>query len=189
MGVMPYLMFFGFSLAAVVNADTLALKEIGSLKQEGETALLYFQHMAATVYSEQEADLTQDQKIDAIFKSWAGSDDAITWEEIMKELTKFADEHDHMEFYMDRPKLLAMMRLVDDDRNGSLEKGEFRQFVIDCIAKEENKSDDPIPESLALAAAEIRSRLEKQTVSAAELQALDLSLAGLLQEVASAVKN
>merc|ERR1711871_182405 len=180
-------MVFGFSLAAIVNADTSALKEIGSLRQEGETALLYFEHMAVTVYFQQPADLTQDEKIEAIFRSWAGGDDAITDYEIMTELTKFADEHDHMEFHMDRPKLLAMMRLVDDDRNGSLEKGEFRKFVIDCIAKEESKKNiDAIPESLTVAAAGIRDALAGQSVE--ELQALDQTLAGLLQDVASAVK-
>merc|ERR1719482_1202715 len=57
--VMPYVMFFGFSLAALVNADTRALKEIGTLKHEGETALMYLQHMTAIVYAQGEADQTQ----------------------------------------------------------------------------------------------------------------------------------
>jgi hypothetical protein len=62
------------SLAALVNADSKALKEIGSLKQEGETALLYFQHMTALVYGQLDAELSQEQKIEEIFKQWAGSD-------------------------------------------------------------------------------------------------------------------
>ena len=34
---------------------------------------------------------------------------------------------------MSRPKLLAMMRLVDDDRSGSIGFREFKQFAQCCI--------------------------------------------------------
>merc|ERR1711865_383117 len=186
--VMPYVMFFGFSLAALVNADSKALKEIGSLKQEGETALLYFQHMTALVYGQLDAELSQEQKIEEIFKQWAGSDVSITDVEVMNQMTSFATEHDHMEFYMDRPKLLAMMRLVDDDRNGSLEKGEFQQFVMDCIAKEEKTNNNPnVPESLIFAVAEIQDDMSKDP-SVEDLEAITRTLQGLLQDVEVATK-
>ena len=104
-------------------------------------------------------------------------------------MTAFAHEHDHMEFYMDRPKLLAMMRLVDDDRNGSLEKGEFQQFVMDCIAKEEKTNNNPnVPESLLFAAAEIQNSLESQGLTVEDLQAISRTLQGLLQDVEVVVK-
>jgi hypothetical protein len=151
-------------LAAVINADTHALKEIGRLRQEGETALVYLENiMVSELQKSADSDETQDQKIDAIFRHWAGNDgksaridvarglytqlrcvspgaDIITDSEIMTQICNYALEHGHSEFYIDRPKLLAMMRLVDDDRNGSINKQEFEVFILQCMEKEETEN-------------------------------------------------
>ena len=51
--------------------------------------------------------------------------------------------HDHgfENFEMSRPKLMAMMRLVDDDRSGSIGFREFRHFATVCI-DEHNKINE-----------------------------------------------
>jgi hypothetical protein len=61
------------SLAAVINADSKALKEIGRLKQEGETALVYFEHITVSELHKT-SDQNQEQKIEAMFSAWAGRD-------------------------------------------------------------------------------------------------------------------
>ena len=61
------------SLAAVINADSKALKEISRLKQEGETALVYFEHVM-TAELHKTSGQNQEQKIEAIFSTWAGRD-------------------------------------------------------------------------------------------------------------------
>jgi hypothetical protein len=109
-------------------------------------------------------------------------------------MSKFAREHGHKEFYIDRPKLLAMMRLVDDDRNGSINKEEFRRFVLACVKKEEKAANaeiaalewNPSAESLLLANG-IHEKLKGQ--SGAELRALEGVLSGLLQDVVIAAKS
>jgi hypothetical protein len=116
--------------------------------------------MVSELYKAADSDETHDQKIDTIFRHWAGNDgksaridvarglypqlvrlspgaDVITDSEIMTQICNYAQEQGHSEFYIDRPKLLAMMRLVDDDRNGKINKQEFQVFITQCIEKEE----------------------------------------------------
>ena len=94
---------------------------------------------------------------------------------------------------MDRPKLLAMMRLVDDDRNGCINKAEFTQFAESCIREDEehernaNLAETEKPslstESLRLAN-DIRTKLEGQ--SAEELRELAGTLSALLRDTTEA---
>merc|ERR1711871_1246618 len=247
--VMPFVIFLGFSLANIINADAKALKEIGRLKQEGESALVYFKHIIVTelTASVSETTLTlpamepssppapwsplwarlsalvagaarpspqpptpsispesssQEEKIEEMFKTWAGSDDKITDKEILKQITSWSYAHGHKEFHIDRPKLLAMMRLVDDDRNGSINKQEFRHFALSCMkevdgrqveASEEasDKKEENVPDEQRSASAEslylahqIRETLEGQTP--AELRNLAKFLQGLLRDTTAA---
>jgi len=88
-----------------------------------------------------------------------------------------------------------MMRLVDDDRNGSINKEEFRRFVLACVKKEEKAANAEIvaaegnAESLLLANG-IHEKLKGQ--SGAELRdslrALEGVLSGLLHGVAIAAE-
>ena len=55
----------------------------------------------------------------------------------------WAKSHGHEHFSLSRPKLLSMMRIVDDDRSGSIGFREFRNFAQLCLAEkaEEEKMD------------------------------------------------
>jgi hypothetical protein len=50
---MPLMIFLGFSLAAVINADVKALQEIGKMKKQGTAGLVYFKvsYLAVTTPS------------------------------------------------------------------------------------------------------------------------------------------
>jgi hypothetical protein len=119
--------------------------------------------------------------------------DMITDIEILTQMVKFAEAHAHSEFYIDRPQLLAMMRLVDEDRSGSINKEEFRLFVLTCIEKadEDTKQENAISqwhsseENQALA-----NGFEEQFKgkSAVELHALKDVLIGLLDDAVSNAK-
>lgn len=51
---------------------------------------------------------------------------------------------------MDRPKLLATMRFVDDDRSGLISFDEFRWFCMECIEEHKQKAQVSAVEFAAL---------------------------------------
>ena len=52
-------------------------------------------------------------------------------------MTSWADRNGISEFRLFRPKLMAMLRLIDDDRNGYIGLDEFKAFAKRCIGKRE----------------------------------------------------
>ena len=79
-----------------------------------------------------------DKEYNKLFTKWAGQSypgDHITNADIRRLLLDKMDKMGYDNFEMSRPKLMAMMRLVDDDRSGSIGFREFRHFATMCIAE------------------------------------------------------
>ena len=58
---------------------------------------------------------------------------------ILKVIQKWAATHGHKDFHLNRPKLLSMMRFVDDDRSGKISFREFQRFGCECIEEHERE--------------------------------------------------
>jgi hypothetical protein len=58
--------------------------------------------------------------------------------QIREKLLSWAKDTDN-EFSLPRPKLLAMMRIVDDDRSGTIGFKEFRAFAKACLLEKQEQ--------------------------------------------------
>ena len=103
--------------------------------------------------------------------------------EVRGALLQYTKAHNiHVE--LGRPKVLAMMRLIDDDRTASISFAEFRAFCCKCIEdKRRNEAALDISKlvsSQALVKAHYQQIHEKST---AELRELEFSIKELLHSV------
>lgn len=139
--VTPITMFLGFSLAGVLNADVKALQEIGKLSAHGESALMYMKVIILDelhIREQAHGDANPERDLSALFAEWSrvtqkGAKDRILPRDIRKIILEWSHENGHTHLKITRPKLLAMMRLIDHNRDGSINFLEFRRFGMACV--------------------------------------------------------
>jgi hypothetical protein len=155
--VMPFMMFLGFAIASVLKKDEHAIDTMGKMTTDGVEAAHVWENLIVTeVVKLRQANLAlgpEKQEVNnwncfkQLFDSWAlpnSKPKIITRTLLRNELRRERENEQGVVesgYIFTRPELIAMMRIVDKDRSGTIGFVEFAEFceVTDALGKVEAK--------------------------------------------------